>query len=349
MTEPLKIMVIDDSALYRVAITRVLQPDRSLDVVATAPNGKIALMKMRQAAPDVITLDMEMPEMDGLATLKELASQYPDIKTIVFSQHSTRGAKITLEALELGAVDFVTKPASSASLDSNIADIREALLPKMRELARQCGTAETDRLVPVTSCSKSRIRALPRDVIAIGVSTGGPSSLATLFRQLPKSMKQAILIVQHMPAIFTKQLAKQLARIGTIPVSEAVDGEPIRAGHAYVAPGNFHLEVALNGECKVLRTHQGRQENYCRPAVDVLFRSIAKVYKQRCIGVVMTGMGKDGLAGSKAMKSAGAAIVAQDKASSVVWGMPRLVIENNFADSVAPLDRMYESIKEFLL
>ena len=211
MSGPLKVMVVDDSALYRMAITKVLEADPDIEVVSTAPNGKIALMKMAEKVPDVITLDMEMPEMDGLATLKELAGKYPDIKSIVFSQHSKRGAKLTFQALDLGAVDFVTKPASSASLDSNITDIRKMLLPKVREFSSVTIDSRRPSVTPGTYRGKLLVKVAPRDVIAIGISTGGPNSLTTLFKQLPKSMKQAILIVQHMPAIFTEQLARQLS------------------------------------------------------------------------------------------------------------------------------------------
>ena len=236
MAKPIRVMVVDDSALYRKTISDVLSEDANVEVVGAAPNGKIALMKIPDYAPDLITLDMEMPEMDGLATLHELKTKHPQIKTIVFSAHTEKGAVLTFKALRLGAVDFVTKPTAIGSLEDSLNNIRQNLQPKVVAFSGQLTQFPLDRPQPVkqkTTIKTGLIKQIgPRDVIAIGISTGGPNSLMTLFEQLPGKMKQAILIVQHMPPLFTRKLAEQLTRVGTIPVHEAVQGEPIIAGKA---------------------------------------------------------------------------------------------------------------------
>lgn len=344
-------MVVDDSALYRKAISDVLSEHEDVEVVATAPNGKLALAKIPDKAPDIITLDMEMPEMDGLTTLQNLKQEHGHIKTIVFSHHTEKGAELTLKALNLGAVDFVTKPASGGRLEDNLKRIREELLPEVLEFSHSVGRSRRPTVIAPQRSLRPRPQIGPRDVIAIGVSTGGPTSLVSLFKQLPTSLKQSILIVQHMPAIFTRKLAEQLARVGTIPVTEARDGEPIEKGCAYVAPGDFHMEVIKEKETdkNLIHTFKGPAENYCRPSVDVLFRSVAEAYGQRSVGIIMTGMGYDGHKGAIAMHAAGAPIIAQDEATSVVWGMPRFIVEDNLADDVAPLDQIFQSIKVFTL
>lgn len=351
MATPVRVMVVDDSALYRRAITDVLSGDANIQVLTSAPNGAIALEKIPQNPPDLITLDMEMPEVDGLQTLRELKNRYPEIKTIVFSHLTEKGAELTLQALELGAIDFVTKPSSSGSLEQSLANIRRSLLPKVIEFSRAelrsraaARPARTDIPAPTPVTRLAR-----REVIVIGISTGGPNSLMAFFEQIPKNLHQPILIVQHMPAIFTRKLAEQLSRVGTVPAHEAVDGEPIVGGNAYIAPGDFHMEVISHSFQPHIHVFQGPQENYCRPAVDVLFRSVAEHYGKKAVGVIMTGMGKDGLEGSKVMKAAGAPIIAQDEASSVVWGMPRFIVENNMADAVAPLDTMFHAITQFII
>lgn len=352
----MRVMVVDDSALYRKVISDVIAEETNLQVVGTAPNGRIALMKIPDQSPDLIVLDMEMPEMDGLTTLRELARQHPNVKAIVFSHHTEIGAELTLKALNLGAVDFVTKPVSGGAMEQSIRNIKESLIPKLTEFAGHAvqnleRPAPSNKGNPVSAAIRKRLSSPigPRDVIAIGISTGGPSTLVTLFEQIPHSLPQAILIVQHMPAIFTRKLAEQLTRVGSIPVWEAQAGQAVERGNAYIAPGDFHMEVNDANGLKKLRIFKGPQENYCRPAVDVLFRSVARVYGQRAVGVIMTGMGKDGFAGCEVMKEAGAPIVAQDELSSVVWGMPRFVVEGGLADRVSPLHDMYNSIKDYIL
>lgn len=352
MRDAMRVMVVDDSALYRKVISAVLSGHPAIEVVATAPNGKIALDKIPGVNPDLITLDMEMPQMDGLTTLQHLKDKHDQIKTIIFSHHTEKGAELTLKALNLGAVDFVTKPSTSGSLEKNMELIREELLPDILELSKtvkRFGVRQEVKPVNRAPQTTQMPVMAPRDVIAIGISTGGPTSLMNFFSQIPSTLKQTLLIVQHMPAIFTRKLAEQISRESKIPVTEAVDGETILPAHAYIAPGGFHMEVWNDAGVKKIRTHKGPQENYCRPAADVLFRSVAEVYNKKAVGVVMTGMGKDGLKGTEVLRATGAPIVAQDETSSVVWGMPRFVIENNLANLVSPLDKMYESIKKFII
>jgi len=346
MSKPIRVMVVDDSALYRRAICDVLSQHERVEVVAAAPNGKVALEKIPECAPDLITLDMEMPEMDGLTTLRALKIRHKSIKTIVFSHHTEKGAELTLQALNLGAVDFVTKPAAGGSLESNLEQIRKELLPEILELAKPRAEAAS---VLRPGPARAAVEKTSRDVIAIGVSTGGPTSLTRLFEQMPANLRQAILIVQHMPPIFTRKLADQLSRVGSVPAREACDGEIIQGGRAYIAPGDYHMEVANQGGVKRIRTHKGPQENFCRPAVDVLFRSVAKVYGKKALAVVMTGMGRDGFKGSELLHATGAPVIAQDEATSVVWGMPRTVVENGLADRVAPLGKMYQAIHSFAI
>lgn len=351
----MKVMVVDDSALYRKTIADVLAEDPAIEVVGSAPNGRIAMMKIPELQPDMLTLDMEMPEMDGIATLRELTLKHPRIKSVVFSAHTEKGAELTLDALRLGAVDFVTKPSGGQSIELSMRKMREELLPKLQALTRN-RQAQMPRRQPLARHSGAGLeqkrtmqKLLPRDVIAIGVSTGGPPTLHKLFTQFPRELKQAVLIVQHMPPIFTKKLAEQLDKVGRLPVHEARAGEPVRPGHAYIAPGDYHMEVADRNGVKAIHLHQKPPENFCRPAVDVLFRSVAKSYGERAIGVILTGMGEDGMRGMQVMKEAGIPIIAQDAETSVVWGMPGAVVQAGLADEVVPIEKVYQTISEFII
>ncbi|MCA9732766.1 chemotaxis response regulator protein-glutamate methylesterase [candidate division KSB1 bacterium] len=357
----LKVLVVDDSALYRKTISNVLSQDEMIDVVGTAPNGRLAMRKMAELTPDLITLDMEMPEMDGLATLKALKEEaaFKNIKSIVFSAHTERGAELTIEALNHGAVDFVTKPSRGMSMDDSLERMEKELLPKIQVFARQhertAVLARRERIVPEPSyipaepSSYLRTALKKREVIGIGISTGGPQSLEKFFHQLPGNLRPALLIVQHMPPIFTKKLAEQLNRIGVIPVHEAQEGQAVEPGNAYIAPGGKHMFVESVQGRKVIGINLDPPENFCRPSVDVLFRSIAKEYGSNAVGVIMTGMGEDGMMGTKFMKMKGIPIVAQDEESSIVWGMPGAVVKNGLADKIAPLSGMYQAVNEFCL
>jgi len=353
MKKSVKVLVVDDSALYRKAIADILSECPNIEVAATAPNGSIALKKIADRPPDLITLDMHMPDMDGLSLLEQLRTYHPQIKTVVFSHNTEKSSDLTLKALSLGAVEFIAKPSTGGSLDAQMHDIRKNLLPCIVEISKAHESANGGRRRQASAArgtaSKRQPIAAPRDVIAIGTSTGGPNSLLELFTQIPNTLRQTILIVQHMPPGFTKKLAAQLSRQGSVPVKEAENGEAVKPGQAYIAPGDFHMEVVKRPHGLFIETNQKPPENFCRPAVDVLFRSVADIYGKRAVGVIMTGMGQDGFKGSEAMKRNGAPIVAQDEESSIVWGMPKYIVENDLADAVAPLSKLFAAISTFIL
>lgn len=339
-----RVLVVDDAVVVRRLVTEALASDPMIEVVGTAANGRIALSKLDQINPDVVTLDIEMPEMDGLATLRELRRVRPKLPVIMCSTLTERGGVATLDALALGANCYVTKPSGHANPAEALARLREQLVPKVRSLAgmRQ-GQPEALR-TPVRPAG-APLRPVPPsdgrvDVLVIGVSTGGPNALAALLPTIPADCPVPIVIVQHMPPLFTRLLAQRLDAASRIPVREATPGEPIVPGTAYIAPGDWHLEVVRErGELRA-RTHQGPPENSCRPAVDVLFRSAVATFGGGVLGVVLTGMGRDGLRGAEAIKAAGGQMLVQDEASSVVWGMPGYVATAGLADQVLPLDEL---------
>ncbi len=349
----IRVLVVDDSAILRKLITEALRTDPEIEVVGTASNGKEALRKVSLLRPDVITLDIEMPVMDGLSALEKLRQVYPQGKVIMFSSLTEKGAQETIKALSLGAVDFATKP-SSRSLKESLARIREELIPKIKSvIPRALRGSVPQKAVKFHPLRQKEKRLLSfnvrREAVAIGVSTGGPKALAEVIPKLPAHFPAPILIVQHMPPLFTAQLASRLDQISPLKVVEASEGNPVVAGKVYVAPGDKHMEVTTRGGVKVIHLHKGPPENSCRPAVDVLFRSVAKVFGAKSVGVVMTGMGHDGLAGAKSMKEKGAVIVAQDESTSVVYGMPRAVVEAGLADYVLPLGEIPNFLQKIFM
>jgi two-component system, chemotaxis family, protein-glutamate methylesterase/glutaminase len=335
----IRVLVVDDSVVVRKLLTSILSADPLVEVVGTAPNGAIALAKLSQLNPDVVTLDVEMPDMDGLETLVGLRKLYPRLPVIMFSSLTERAATTTLEALGRGATDYVTKPNGVGSLDAAIDHVRSQLLPKVRTL----GTAQIGGETPSAPSYRlpARSPGAPAggtvDILAVGASTGGPNALAELFRAFPASFPLPIVVVQHMPPLFTKLFAERLTASGKLPFHEAVHGEPLLPGHAYVAPGDFHMRVIRDKAGLRLALDQAPQENSCRPAVDVLFRSVADVFGRRVLAAVLTGMGQDGLKGCELLRTKGAQIVVQDEASSVVWGMPGFVARAGLAEAVLPL------------
>jgi two-component system, chemotaxis family, protein-glutamate methylesterase/glutaminase len=339
-----RVLLVDDAVVVRKALSLAIAQDHDLEVAGTAVNGRIALVKFPALKPDIVLLDIEMPEMDGLATVRELRKIDTRVPIIMFSTLTERGASATLEALSLGATDYVTKP-SNVDMAATLAAISRELIPKIRALchlpevcASQAPVAQKQQAPPIFI---PRLRLLsPVQVVAIGVSTGGPDALARLLPTLPMNFPVPIVIAQHMPPIFTSLLAARLSAKSALPVRECVSGEPLTPGCAVIAPGDFHMVVTQGEGVVVLKTHQGPKENFCRPSVDVLFHSIARVYGARALAVVLTGMGQDGLKGCEALRSLGARIYVQDEASSVVWGMPGFVAKGGLADKVLPLDQM---------
>ena len=335
MTPPKRILVVDDAVVIRKILTDLISAEPGLEVAGTAPNGRIALAKIPQVNPDLITLDVEMPEMDGLSTLKELRRTYRDLPVIMFSTLTERGGRVTMDALLSGANDYVTKPGSVAGLAEGVATVREQLLPKIRALCGLAPEAEQPRVpvqAPRRAASTGRI-----EVVAIGVSTGGPDALAQLFARLPADLPVPVVVAQHMPPTFTRLLAERLDAVGPLRVAEAAPGLPLLPGAAWIAAGGHHLVVQRSSAGAVQAFDDGPPENSCKPAVDVLFRSVAEVYGPSALGVVLTGMGKDGLRGCQHLRAAGASILVKDEASSVVWGMPGAVARAGLADRVLPM------------
>lgn len=352
MAEPIRVLVVDDSVVIRKAVTDALSGDAEILVVGAASNGKIALQRIPQLSPDVLVLDIEMPDLDGFGVLKALRRDCPRLRTIMFSTRTHHGAVQTIEALSLGASDYVSKPESSAT--TGYADVvkrvASELIPKIKQfrpMRLQTGAVLEGRaVIPVPwggGFKKSHVRP---GIVAIGISTGGPEALAKLIPSLPDGFPVPVVIVQHMPPVFTKLLSDRLALSSKIKVFEGAEGMAVEPGAAYIAPGDYHMTVRGNGEAVNICLGQEPPENSCRPAADVLFRSVAQIYGSRVLGVVMTGMGQDGLRGAREMKRLGAAILAQDQASSVVWGMPSFIVREGLADEVVPLDRMGRAIEQ---
>jgi two-component system chemotaxis response regulator CheB len=337
----IRVLVVDDSAIMRKLIVDILKEDPEIEVVDTAKNGKEAIEKAKALRPDVITLDIEMPVMDGLTALRFLRRETPQIKVIMFSSLTQEGAKATIEALSLGAYDFVPKPSTRSFLDS-VKKIKQDLIPKIKSVV------PIKRIKPAfrATAEKKRVRAGVYKVCGIGISTGGPQTLMQIIPKLPATFPAPILIVQHMPPLFTKQLAERLNSLSPLTVKEAEEGEPVRDRFVYIAPGDYHMVVKKYGSLVKIHLHQGPPRNFCRPSVDELFDSLADVYNGQTLALVLTGMGSDGRDGSKKIKEKGGVVLAQDAESSVVFGMPRAVIEAGLADEVLNLSRIPQRLRE---
>ena len=346
--ERIRVLVVDDSVVIRRLVTHALEQDAALEVVGAAAHGGIALRRIPQLNPDVVTLDVEMPEMDGLETLRHLKRDYPHLRVIMFSTLTERGGAVTLEALSLGADDYVTKASNEGSLDRSLARLREELIPKIKQFFLLPGHSArpappSAATAPTPAPAVRRMRVSP-EVVAIGVSTGGPTALGAILPQLPASFPLPVLVVQHMPPLFTRVLAERLQAVTKLRVEEASQGEPVEAGKILIAPGDYHLKVSSVGGKVRAVLDQSPPLNSCRPAVDALFASIGEVYGGAAIAVILTGMGQDGLRGAEILKARGACILAQDETTSVVWGMPGAVVNAGLADRVLPLSGVVPEI-----
>ncbi len=336
-----RVLIVDDAVVVRKTLSDAIGADPALEVAGTASNGRFALGKFPALKPDIVLLDIEMPEMDGLETVRQLRLIDAHIPIIMFSTLTEHGASATLEALALGATDYVTKP-SNRDMTETLETVSRELLPRIHAL---CHLPDVHTEIPPglppprIATWKPRILS-PVQVVAIGVSTGGPDALARLLPSLPANFPVPIVIAQHMPPIFTSLLATRLSAKSAVPVRECVSGEPLQSGSAVLAAGDFHMVVSQENGVVLTKSHQGPKENYCRPSVDVLFHSIARVYGARALAVILTGMGQDGLKGCETLRSLGARIYVQDEASSVVWGMPGFVAKSGLADKILPLDQM---------
>lgn len=329
----IRVLIVDDAVVFRRVVSDELSADPALEVVGTAANGRIAIARIPQVNPDLVILDVEMPEMDGLATLKEIRKTHPKLPVIMFSSLTERGAAATLDALALGATDYFAKPTNSGSLDASLEVIRKELIPEIKALCRRV-TAPV--LAPAVAQSSSHGEKRI-DVVAIAASTGGPNALADLFSGFPANFPVPIVIVQHMPPMFTRLLAERLSSQFHVKVEEGRTGGVLQPGHAWIAPGDYHMALIRDGKQVRLSVHQDPPENSCRPAADVLFRSVAQAFGPAVLALVLTGMGQDGLRGCEAIKAVGGRVLVQDEPTSVVWGMPGFVARAGLAYRVLPL------------
>ncbi|MGC2112067.1 MAG: chemotaxis response regulator protein-glutamate methylesterase [Candidatus Korobacteraceae bacterium] len=342
-----RVLVVDDSVVMRRLLSEVISSDPELEVAGYAANGQIALALLDKVSPDIVTLDVEMPVMNGLETLKAMRGARRMLPVIMFSTLTERGAEATIESLALGASDYVAKPAGGGDYNSARERIREALLPRIKALCgRSIATLPAKSPLP-RSLTARAIRARDRiEVVAIGCSTGGPNALAQILPALPADFPVPLLVVQHMPPAFTRFLAQRLNGLCQLPVEEGRKGEMVKPGTMWIAPGGYHMGVTREGDDTRLCISSEPPENSCRPSVDVLFRSVAQIFSRRALAVVLTGMGQDGLRGCELLSEQGAQIAVQDEASSVVWGMPGFVARAGLADAVLPLSDIGSYIVE---
>ncbi len=334
---PIRVMVVDDSAVVRGFLSRIVEREPDMRVVAAAWHGRAALDVLRRKTVDVILLDIEMPEMDGLEALPLILEAHPEVRVLMASSLTRKGAHVAIKALSLGAADYVEKPKAGSGLEGISADLvrKVRALGNRLALGREASPAPN---APETARTRSW-RGVP-EIVAITSSTGGPHALRKLLSALPVDLPLPIVVVQHMPPLFTKMLAERLQSVTGRPCKEAEDGEPILGGTTYVAPGGFHLEIDRTAGGPVARLNQREQVNFCRPAADPLFESLSRVYGANVVAAVLTGMGHDGRDGCRAIQHAGGYVVAQDQETSVVWGMPGAVTAAGLADTVLPLDQI---------
>ncbi len=366
----LRILVVDDTIVYRKAVTDILEQLPGIEVVGVAHNGSIAMAKVKTLKPDLLTLDVEMPQMNGIEVLQELRKNHPDVGAIMLSTLTSEGSALTLRALELGAFDFIPKP-NGANVQANLAEIKALLAPMLKAYARNrrgvSGIAKTARTAlrplqparpsasfgrkagPVISRTASAATASCRrksEIVTIGISTGGPNALHQMLPQLPEDLGVPVLIVQHMPPVFTRSLAESLDKKCALTVKEAEEGEKILANTVYIAPGGRQMKITAgrDGIHRQIKLTDDPPENSCRPAADYLFRSVADYYVGRTTAVIMTGMGSDGTRGLGILKEKSAYIIGQDEQSCVVYGMPKTPAELGYLDTVLPLHKIADEI-----
>ncbi|WP_419898108.1 chemotaxis-specific protein-glutamate methyltransferase CheB [Roseomonas sp. USHLN139] len=368
---PLRILLCDDSAVIRTAMARILQADPGLHVVARARNGEEAVTAIRRGGIDIAVIDIEMPVMDGLTALPLLLQADPGLRVIVCSTLTTKGAAAAMEAMRRGAADCLPKPsvAEEASFANELVALvkghgalrrRASPTPALAAVAMAPAAPAAAAATPAPPppprpaaaaapivLSRSPRASMPPAVLAIGSSTGGPEALAHVFRAFRRTPRLPVLLTQHMPPAFIPMLAEHLSRLGPVPVQVAREGEPVLPGRAYLAPGGRHMLVAA-GTPPTITLSDGPEEHFCRPAVDPMLRSLAQVYGGRCAIAVLTGMGHDGGPGSAAVDAAGGLVLAQDQATSVVWGMPGAVVERGAAREVLPLPQLAQRLAELI-
>jgi len=388
----IEVLVCDDSALMRNLISRIIDSTDGMTTIGTAMNGKFCLQKIPQLKPDLILLDIEMPEMTGVQFLEERKKQGIDIPVVILSSIATKGAAVTMQCLDLGASDFITKPGGSTS--SNISSITSSIIEKIASYGSRYARRKGKQIYPIEAFMQqaklkeatdaaiktglldkinpqaTKVSELPPtlwqpkkkepqtiiperepgpiDIVAIGISTGGPNALREVLAKIDPKFPKPILIVQHMPAGFTKEFASSLDRICPLNVKEAEDGDLIHPGQVYVAPGDYHIKVEKSTLCNIIRLSQEPQRNGHRPSADVLFESVAKMYKNRALGVIMTGMGKDGAVELAEMRKQGAWTLGQDEKSAIVYGMPRAAFELGAVQKQVSLEDMASEMNKLL-
>jgi two-component system chemotaxis response regulator CheB len=353
----LKVVVIDDSIIFRKFVRDALEGISGIEVVGIASDGLQGLEKVRRLQPDMVTLDVEMPNMDGITFLRHLKQEKIFTKVVMLSSITEAGAKVTLDALNEGAFDFIAKP-NAQNLELNLSILKNALQVRVEAIRASLGNVsqasssslskqETAR-VPVAAVAKPLIKSSlgkqPAAVVTIGISTGGPQALRTMIPMLPAKLSVPMLIVQHMPPVFTKSMAQSLDAVTQNKVQEAQHGEQVLAGHIYIAPGGKQMRIKKDVDRVFIEITDDPPENSCKPAVDYLFRSVLDCYGNRTLGVIMTGMGNDGTAASRMIVQGGGRLLAQDAASCTVYGMPRMITEEGIIEESVPLDKMAAAI-----
>ncbi|WP_457753499.1 protein-glutamate methylesterase/protein-glutamine glutaminase [Thermococcus sp.] len=342
----IRVLVVDDSAFMRKILRDIINSDPELEVCCEARDGIEAIEMVKIHRPDVITLDVEMPRMNGLDALRYIMKKYPT-PVIMISALTQEGADATIKALEYGAIDFIPKPSSSISI--NMKEMKDEIIAKIKEAAkvpRRFLELKRVRLLRIQKAKKVRPSVVAKNVVAIAASTGGPQSLLKVFPKFPDNLKAGILLVQHMPPGFTKSFAKRLDSVSKIDVKEAEEGDVVEEGKAYVAPGDFHMEVTLRNGKPVITLNKKPKIHGVRPAADPMMITAAQVFGRKTVGVVMTGMGRDGAQGIVEIKKRGGITIAQDKQTSIIFGMPKAAIETGMVDYVVPLDKIADTIVE---
>ena len=362
--KPLKVLIVDDTIVYRKIVSDVLSDLPDVEVVGSAYNGKAAITKIASLKPDFLTLDIEMPEMNGLEVLEYIKDKGLDVGAVMLSTLTHEGGEMTMKALDLGAFDFILKP-QEGSMAENTQTLKRTIVPILKAFARRNEIkhllngkidsktvnkedrylSKSDQVVQRMNAITDRLRQ-KSEIVAIGISTGGPKALAQMMPSLPSNLGAPILIVQHMPPLFTTSLAKSLDSKCSFEVKEAKDGEPVLSNVAFIAPGGKQMKImaGADGKTRVIKITDDPPENNCKPSVDYLFRSIAHHYVGRATGVIMTGMGSDGFLGLELMKKTGSTIIAQNDETSVVYGMPKKPIDAGIVDIIAPLDMIANEI-----
>jgi two-component system chemotaxis response regulator CheB len=333
----IKVLIADDSALMRKLLTNMLSSEQDIEVVGKASNGKIAIEQIKALSPDVVLMDIEMPEMDGISAIKVIVKECP-VPVIVISAHSKEGSERTLEAMNAGAIDFIPKPSGEISLD--IDDIKEQLIAKVRASVGVKVKAFVKK--EVEKITQSSFSSTRKKIVVIGSSTGGPQTLEALLQEFPKEFPCPILIVQHMPKGFTQSLAKRLNGLSHIEIREAKEGDALENGVALIAPGGKHMELIapIEGMEGEIRLNELPPELGVRPNANRLFKSVVKIFKENTIGVVLTGMGSDGTEGCREIKNHHGTVIAESEESCIIYGMPKSVVDNNLADEVLALEKI---------